>query len=134
VHLKDALKLPVSTQGMLYPRTAQISGQEVAQAKNYVLDKTSSLEQIVQILTSSKFWQDRIKEEHKEEFDKINGKFSGEITEIFEDESLIQSEQMRRIGELSSEQKNQTDRLVLELTEQVAQGTLLALASGNATY
>jgi hypothetical protein len=67
--------------------------------------------QIVQILISSKFWQDRI----KEEFEKINEEFSRKINGIFEDESLAESEQIRRIGELSSEQKNQTDSWILEL-------------------
>jgi Leucine-rich repeat (LRR) protein len=131
VRLNDELKLPVSTQGMLYAGMSRISDGELVEAKNYVLAQTSSSEQFVEILTSSEHWEQRMQKEHPDQFDAINEQISDKITEVSENHSLSQQEAKNLIDKLQEEQKTQTRDLVFKLTEQFVKGTLLGSSSSS---
>jgi Leucine-rich repeat (LRR) protein len=133
LQLKDVLELPTFTQEMLQEISGPlgISAEDLNAAKNDVLAKTSSLEQKAQILASSAFWEKRIKKDHEKKFNEINDEFGEKITKTFENTLLIESEKLSYIEELTSEQKNQTDKLILEISEQILENNSLGFVPSN---
>jgi hypothetical protein len=125
IHLKDALKLPVSTQEMHYEGMAGILKKELDQAEKYVVDNTSSLEHIVPILLSSELWQNRMKQTYKLKFDQINEDLSEKITEVSENRTYTQQQQTELIQKLHVKQVEETNQQIVELTESFIRGTFL---------
>jgi hypothetical protein len=131
VRLKDALKLPVSTEGMLYPGMAGISDKDLLDAQNYALGETSTQEQVARILASSELWQNRIKQEYRKDFDEVLEACSAKITRTMEDQSLSGKERQSRIDEIEAFQKAETNRLIRDFTNTFVKNTLMGSSSGS---
>ena len=68
IRLREALELPNSTEGMLYPHMSGITEQDLTLAQGEIMEKTGSLDSQLEILLDSPFWTDRIRAQHTEIF------------------------------------------------------------------
>jgi hypothetical protein len=66
IHLKDALKLPITTQNMLYPGCSGVTSGMLAEAKG----KIESLTEL-ELLERSDYWKDRMKEMYSKKTNEI---------------------------------------------------------------
>jgi hypothetical protein len=117
VKLKSALNLPVATEGMLYPGMSGITNEELEIATKLALDQTSSADQILEILTSSEHWIEKLKQEHGEEFKKIDAQVNLELEQLFEDTTLQQQVVTDRTNEITAQRNAKIKELVIQLTK-----------------
>ncbi len=104
--LSKPLHLPLTTQGMSFAPVAAISDAQIDQAKNHILAKTSSKEDVQTILLASDIWQERMEKLHAAAFQIIND----DIVTRMEAESANK-------GLLIEEQKTRRKALLEELTD-----------------
>jgi hypothetical protein len=117
VKLKDPLKLPVATEGMLYPAMSGITNEELQTATKLALDQTSSTDQVLEILTSSEHWIEKMKQEHSEEFKQIDAEATLKLDQLLEDTSLQQQVVTDKVNEITRIRKEKIKELVTELTK-----------------
>ncbi len=105
VRLKEALHLPITTHGMLYNDAARVPDEQIERAKEFVLSKTTKLDDILEILCHYDIWVDRLKKLHPAPFQEIDI----DTVEKMENDSAMK-------GVLIEQQKTRTRALVVELT------------------
>src|SRR5262249_51139666 len=116
VKLKDELKLPVSTQGMLYEGMAGISDEILITDSQKVSEASSSLEQICDILMEYTQWEERMKDSASAEFEKINDDISDRISAVSDDHALTQKVQVEKIADLKIDHSKRWRELLKLLT------------------
>lgn len=79
LYLKDALHLPITTQGMLYPDCSGVTPQMLDEAAN-AMRRISNEE----LLASSSYWQEYAKRQNLEAAEQINAKFSQLLEDLEE--------------------------------------------------
>jgi hypothetical protein len=145
--LKRDLHLPITTEGMLYPGMARaISNQDLTDAKERVLAQTSSLDQIVEILTFSSLWQESIKKQYPKEIAAIVERISEEITAlVFPEEGaplpmsldgsreLNEREKQDRINQLYTQKKETIIGFIRNYTEKFVRGRLIGGSSSSSS-
>jgi Leucine-rich repeat (LRR) protein len=107
--LKDKLDLPVATEGMLYPKTAGITDEELVEAEELARKQTSP-EHLFGILMSEEFWQEALMKEHEQEFAKINDEANEKIIK------LMEQERKSEVAQVDIERKNLIAQRMEELT------------------
>jgi C-terminal novel E3 ligase, LRR-interacting len=115
--LKKTLDLPVATEGMLYPAMAGITDNELAVAAKRALDRTSSPEQILEILISSEHWTEKLVQEHPEEFMKIDRELNAEIENVSENNTLTEQAKKDQIDKIQKLRETRRKELVAQLTK-----------------
>jgi hypothetical protein len=63
--LKEALQLPIQTEGMLYERLAHVSQAEIEQAKTQILEETQQLSQQIEILSQHLKWKQKLENDSR---------------------------------------------------------------------
>lgn len=89
---KDDILLPVATNGMFYPGTSDVEQKDLDTTLEIVSRKTSSEEQIMEILLSFKEWQTKVIEKNKDEFEGIENEAFNKIEKIHQDRKLASGE------------------------------------------
>jgi hypothetical protein len=115
VQLKEVLGLPIATEGMLYPKMSGVTPLDLQEAYVFVLEQTSSFEQIVRILSASDVWKKKLEREHAEQFAAINEQFTAKINDVLESR-LGRIEIDILIGQLTKQRGEAIDALMTELT------------------
>ncbi len=115
--LKHVLKLPVSTEGMLYPKMAGITDEELESATALALDQTSSSEQVFEILMSSDHWREKLKQENPAEFKKIDAEIFVLLEQLAEDTTLNSAQSKKKNDEIMAMRKEKIKQLEIELTK-----------------
>lgn len=75
--LKDALKLPLEADSMLFEHACDVTDEDINKAKAEILKETGDAEKQLQILLKNEAWIDRLEKE--EEFKKVKQKCDGEL-------------------------------------------------------
>ncbi len=121
IRLRETLKLPFSTEGMLYGSgmSAELLLTVLEDAKKRILSQTTSAEDVCQVLAQSELWQEKLKAAHPREFEAIN---SDVVTQMLGSDPLL--------GVLIAQQKVRMQNLVLTLTRDwIRRSTLLEYSS-----
>ena len=122
VKLKDKLKLPVSADGMLYAEMSGITPAMLEEDAMKVLNRTTSSNDVHNILINSPEWQKRMLKNHKAELDEAEEKISNKMNYLFADEKMPKGEQRKQMDDLMRERQELTKVFVEKYTrEWVAQ-------------
>src|SRR5581483_7239190 len=123
---KDGIPLPVATVGMLYPEMSGVEQEDLDTTLEIVLSKTSSEEQILEILLSSEEWQTKVVEENKDEFESIENEAFNKIEELCQDRTLASVEVQNQIDKVNEAKKEATIAKIRDLTMHWIQTIFLA--------
>ncbi len=117
VKLKDALRLPISTEGMSYPQmAASITPKILEEDCKAVLAQTTSEQDIVSILIQYDTWNERMKTVHSEQIKTIITTFEKKMTAIEVDTSLPEQKKIDQMKDLVPERETQVKALIADLT------------------
>ncbi len=115
--LREPLELPLSTEGMLYPKIAGISSEILQADAALVLDKSRSPEDVCTILAANEVWQERIKKNHQEAFNQQEKTFSAEMEALSENDSMGSHARVEAMNSLKSKRDNATQQFIEERTK-----------------
>src|SRR5581483_3304557 len=117
VKLPD-LEMPVATQGMLYPGTSGITDQDLRTAREIILNKISSPEQVLEILLSSEEWRNRIIAANKADFEAIDSDFGSRM------ETACTSDSTQNVTAVVKDLEEQRNQATLSLVRVFTQAWL----------
>lgn len=115
--LKKRLDLPGVISDMTFPSMADVAESQLEEAFAFVVSHSSTQEHKLSVLTNHSLWQDLLKKVYNHEFMSLNETYSEKITEILDDETLIQSDAKKLIDELQLGHSQKTYDLVVSMTQ-----------------
>ncbi|MBS3904712.1 MAG: hypothetical protein KGZ39_05245 [Simkania sp.] len=115
--LKGELGIPVSKTPPQYKKMAAVSRSDLDTVRDVILSQTTSTENIITILVSSKPWQERIKADPEKGFATMNARFEQEFQEIV-GLSLSEAEEFMRLSTLVERQQEEEDAFIRQKTEE----------------
>jgi Leucine-rich repeat (LRR) protein len=116
-NLKNSLKLPLSTQGMIYKETGKVPDEILQEDANQVIEKTKTLDDICQLLLEQPVWLRRMEEKYQEGLRQIREELSFQIEKLDCDTELSKKEKETAYSDLQSQHDINSQEFILEKTK-----------------
>ncbi|PVZ43663.1 NEL-type E3 ubiquitin ligase domain-containing protein [Pseudomonas sp. CC120222-01a] len=104
VALREALDLPLQTQGMSFRPVAGVDARRIARARNLVLRHETG-EQLAAALIERAFWQSHLRNAYPARFDALNAPFHERLEIMQADSTTPEAQRVAQINTLASEQR-----------------------------
>jgi Leucine-rich repeat (LRR) protein len=119
--LKEPLQLPGPVLSLKYTFAVKIREGEIELARRHVLAKTSTIPQLIEILSKDEVWKNYLRTNYSSSFERINEAISDQITSVMSDSSLSEGVLMEIVRELQLRQEQETKELIEEHTRAVVE-------------
>lgn len=115
VALREALELPLQTQGMSFRPIAGVDARRIARARNLVLRHETG-ERLASSLIDRAFWQTHLRNAYPARFDALNAPFHERLEVLQADNTAPEPQREAQINRLASEQRRAERELMHALT------------------
>ncbi|MEN5304110.1 NEL-type E3 ubiquitin ligase domain-containing protein [Pseudomonas sp. TWI628] len=121
--LREALDLPLQTQGMSFRPIAGVDARRIARARNLVLRHETG-ERLASSLIDRAFWQTHLRSAYPARFDDLNAPFHERLEVLQGDNAMAEPERAAQIDTLAREQRLAEGELMQALTLEVLDATV----------
>lgn len=104
IALREALNLPVQTQGMSFRAIAGVDARRIANARNRVLRHETG-ERLADSLIERAFWQTYLRNAYPARFDALNAPFHERLEVLQADSATPEAQRVAHINTVASEQR-----------------------------